>query len=161
MTFTTFGAIMGFAAEIVAQTEEIYGTLSEEAEEPELKEILKTLLKEEKRNHPLMEKMRRENVTEMILEPIPELPWEDYKIHYSVQDRMEDADILKLALILEERERKFFRDASSKVPLPEVASRLRKMVQKKEENLARLQRLGMSRSSKGVLIAAGMKINSF
>ena len=40
MTFTTFGAIMGFAAEIVAQTEEIYGTLSEEAEKPELKEIL-------------------------------------------------------------------------------------------------------------------------
>lgn len=152
MMFTTFGAIMGFAAEIVAQTEEIYGTLSEEAEEPELKEILKTLLKEEKRNHPLMEKMRRENVTEMILEPIPELPWEDYKIHHSVQGRMEDADILKLALILEERERKFFQDASSKVPLPEVASRLQKVVQKKEENLARLRKLGMQRSLDGVLV---------
>ncbi len=150
MTFTTFGAIMGFAAELVAQAEEIYGTLSEKAEEPELKKILETLLKEEKRNHPLMEKMRRENVTEMILEPIPELPWEDYKIHPSVQEQTRDEDILKLSLTLEERERKFFQDASSKVPLPEVARRLQKMVQKKEENLERLQKLGMHRSLNGV-----------
>jgi len=143
---------MGFAAEMVGQAEEIYGILSQEAEEPELKEILTTLLEEGRRNRPLMERMRRENVTEMILEPITELPWEDYKIHHSVQGRMGDADILKLALALEERERKFFQDASSKLSLPEVASRLRKMVRKKEENLARLERLGMRPSFKGIFV---------
>ncbi len=152
MAFTTFGAIMGFAAEMVAQTEAIYGTLSEKAEEPELKKILEALLKEAKKNHPLMEKMRRENVTEMILEPIPELPWEDYKIHPSVQEQTRDEDILKLSLTLEERERKFFQEASSKVPLPEVARRLQKIAQKKEENLARLHELGMRRSFNGVLV---------
>ncbi len=48
---------------------------------------------------------------------------------------MEDADLLRAALILEEREKKFFSDVSIKVPLPEVARIFRKMAQKKQENL--------------------------
>ena len=77
----------------------------------------------------------------MILEPVAGLHQEDYEIDPKVLDPMEDADLLKGALILEERGKKFFRDASSKVPLPEVARMFRKMAQKKEENLARLQSL--------------------
>jgi hypothetical protein len=51
-------------------------------------------------------------------------------------------------MILEEREKKFFRDASSKVPLPEVARIFRRIAQKKEENLARLQGLGLNETLK-------------
>jgi rubrerythrin len=57
---------------------------------------------------------------------------------------MEDADLLRAALILEEREKKFFSDVSSKVPLPEVARIFRKMAQKKQENLAKLQDVALS-----------------
>jgi len=39
---------------------------------------------------------------------------------------------------LEEREKRFFQDASAKVPLPEVARFFRKIVEKKERNLSRL-----------------------
>jgi predicted glycosyltransferase involved in capsule biosynthesis len=84
-----------------------------------------------------MEKTRRENVTEMILEPITGLRQEDYELTLTVQDRMGDADLLKAALVLEEREKKFFMDASSKVSLPEVARIFRKIVQKKENNIAK------------------------
>ena len=49
----------------------------------------------------------------------------------------EDAELIRAALILEEREKKFFQDASVKVPLPEVARIFRKMAQKKEENLGK------------------------
>ena len=144
MALTTFGAIMGFAGEIVGQTEEAYKALAQKAKDSALKEVLQILLGDEKKNRSLMEKTRRENVTEMILEPITGLREEDYELSLKVQDRMGDADLLKAALVLEEREKRFFHDASSKVSLPEVARIFRKIVQKKEDNIAKLQSLGMN-----------------
>jgi len=148
MALTTFGAIMGFAAEIVERTEETYKGLVQKAQDSALKETLQLLLGEGKKNRSLMEKTRRENVTEMILEPITGLRQEDYEVSVTVQDRMGDVDLLKAALVLEEREKKFFHDASLKVSLPEVARIFRKIVQKKEDNIARLQSLGMNQSLK-------------
>jgi len=148
MALTTFGAIMGFAADIVGQTEETYKALVQKAQDSALKETLQLLLGEGKKNRSLMEKTRRENVTEMILEPITGLRQEDYEVSVTVQDRMADVDLLKAALVLEESEKKFFHDASLKVSLPEVARIFRKIVQKKEDNIARLQSLGMNQSLK-------------
>ena len=148
MALTTFGAIMGFAADIVGETEETYKALVQKAKAPAFKETLQILLGEEKKNRSLMEKTRRENVTEMILEPITGLRQEDYEVSLTVQDRMEDADLLKAALLLEEREKKFFQDTSLKVSLPEVARIFRKIVQKKEDNISKLQSLGMNQSLK-------------
>ena len=148
MALGTFGAIMGFAAEITAQTGEIYKTLAKKAKDLTLREVLQVLSAEEEKNHSLMGKTRRENVTEMILEPITGLHQEDYGIDLKVVDPMEDADLLRTALILEEREKKFFSDVSSKVPLPEVARIFRKMAQKKQENLAKLQSLVLNQTLK-------------
>jgi rubrerythrin len=148
MALTTFGAIMGFAAEITGQTGEIYKTLAQKAKDLTLREVLQALLTEEGKSHSLMEKTRRENVTEMILEPITGLRQEDYGIDLKVVDPMEDADLLRAALILEEREKKFFNDVSIKVPLPEVARIFRKIAQKKQENLAKLQSLALDQTLK-------------
>jgi rubrerythrin len=84
----------------------------------------------------------------MILEPITGLHQEDYGIDLKVVDPMEDADLLRAALILEEREKKFFSDVSIKVPLPEVARIFRKMAQKKQENLEKLQSLALNQTLK-------------
>ena len=143
MALTTFGAIMGFAAEMVKQAEDIYKTLAQKTENNALKEVFEALSGEEGKNHGLMIKTRRENVTEMILEPVTGLHQEDYEIHLKITDLREDADLLRAALILEERGKKFFQGASAKVPLPEVARIFRKMVQRKEENLEKLRGLGI------------------
>ena len=148
MALTTFGAIMGFAAEITGQTGEIYKTLAKKAKDLGLREVLEALCVEGGKNHSLMEKTRRENVTEMILEPITGLHQEDYGIDLKVVDPMEDADLLRAALILEEREKKFFSDVSIKVPLPEVARIFRKMAQKKQENLEKLQSIALNQTLK-------------
>jgi hypothetical protein len=148
MALTTFGAIMGFAAEITGQTGEIYKTLAQKAKDPGLGEILQALSVEGGKSQSLMEKTRRENVTEMILEPITGLHQEDYGIDLKVVDPVEDADLLRAVLILEEREKKFFNDVSIKVPLPEVARIFRKMAQKKQENLAKLQSLALDQTLK-------------
>lgn len=148
MALSTFGAIMGFAAEMVEQTKGTYETLVEKVENPALRETLQAFLEEEGKNHFLMGRTRRENVTEMILEPVTGLYREDYEIDLRTLDSTGEAAVLKVAMILEEREKKFFRDASFKVPLPEVARIFRKIVQKKEENLAKLQGLGLNQTLK-------------
>ncbi len=149
MALSTFGAIMGFAAEMVQQTEAFYETMIQKAQDPILREALQVLLEEEEKNYSLMEKTRRENVTEMILEPIAGLHPGDYEIEAKGMDQTKDVDLLKTALILEERERRFFSEVSDKVPLPEVGRIFRKVAQKKEGALAKLKTLGLNQSLRG------------
>jgi rubrerythrin len=144
MTLSTFGAIMGFAAEMVQQTETLYRAMIQKAENPVLRGALQLLLEEEGKNYSLMERTRRENVTEMILEPIAGLHPGDYEIKTGGMDQSKDVDLMKTALILEERERRFFSEVSDKVPLPEVGRVFRKVAQKKEKSLARLKSLGLT-----------------
>ena len=141
MALTTFGAIMGFAAEITGKGEEVYKVLAQKAKDPTLRDALQVLSEEEGKSHNLMIKARRENVTEMILEPVADLHREDYEIDPKISESIDDVSLLKVALMLEERGKRFLRDASSKVPLPEVARIFRKVAQKKEDNLAKLQGL--------------------
>ena len=148
MALSTFGAIMGFAAEIIGQTKEAYETFVGKARNPVLRETLQAFSGEEGKNYSLMEKTRRENVTEMILEPVTGLHQEDYEINLKMPDSTGDVDVLRTAMILEEREKKFFHDAAAKVSLPEVARIFRKIAQKKDGNLTKLQDLGLNQSLK-------------
>ena len=143
MTLTTFGAIMSFALEMVGYSVNIYKTVGEKAKDPLLKETLQSLLKEEEKNCSLMEQTRRENVTEMILEPIAGLIQEDYEIKVRLSNEADDPDLLKVVLFLEEKEIKFFNESSGKVPLPEVSRIFRKIAQKKEKNLTKLKSLAV------------------
>jgi rubrerythrin len=148
MTLSTFGAIMGYAGEIVKQAEEAYQGLIPKAKNPALKQVFQDLAGEEKKNQSLMERTRRENVTEMILEPITGLHQEEYEVDLTTMAQKDDGDLVKVALILEERAKRFFSDASAKVPLPEVARTFRRVGQKKEENVAKLQNLGLHQTLK-------------
>ncbi len=141
MALTTFGAIMGFAAEMLRRTGAVYEVAVQRTQNPALRETLQIFLTEEGKNRSLMEKTRRENVTEMILEPISGLRQEDYETDIHVGDETDDAGLLKVALTCETMERKFFSEASAKIPLPEVARIFKKVAQQKESNIARLKGL--------------------
>ncbi|RJR41114.1 MAG: hypothetical protein C4576_18480 [Desulfobacteraceae bacterium] len=141
MALTTFGAVMGFAAEMARQGEEIYRAALEKAKEQGLKDGLKDLLLEQGKNRSLMERARREHVTEMILEPISGLNEEEYRLDSEVPQEAEDDELLKLALFREEVEMRFFSDCSGKIPLPEVAGIFRKIARKKGSNVTRLKNL--------------------
>ena len=145
MALGTFGAIMGFAVHVVQQTETFYKTMVHEARDSVLREAFQVLSKEEGKSRSLMERTRRENVTEMILEPIAGLDQGDYEMEIKAMDQGSDADLLKTALILEERERRFFSDAAGKVPLPEVGRIFRKVAQKKEKSLAKLKTISLNK----------------
>ena len=150
MALTTFGAIMGFASQLVGRTKDLFKSANEKARDPGLKETLQAFLKEEEKNDSLMEQTRRENVTEMILEPITGLREEDYRIDLNLPDRASDVDLLRIILTFVEKERRFFDDCSNRVPLPEVARIFRKIAQKKEKNRIQLQSLGLNQLLKDV-----------
>ena len=54
---------------------------------------------------------------------------------------------------LRRERRNSFSDVSSKVPLPEVARIFRKIAQKKEENLAKLQGLALNQTLKKSILS--------
>jgi len=141
MTLSTFGAIMRFASEVIGQSEITYQSMLEKAKNPALREALQSLLNESKKNHSLMEQSRREHVTEMILEPITGLNPEEYHLDLEISNSAEDVHLFKKALMIEEREKRFFQDVSSRIPLPEVARMFRKLGQKKEKNIDHLRSL--------------------
>lgn len=140
----TFGAVLGFAAEIALRAAEFYRSAGELAQDPVLRELLGALASEEKKNRSLMEQARRENVTEMILEPISGLSRDDYQPPAGAGGGAGDLDLRRAALSLEERGQRFFRDAAAKVPLPEVARIFGKIAKKKEGTLARLKEIKIS-----------------
>lgn len=139
MELNTFGAIMGFAVEMIQQTVKFYQQLLTKTQDPSLKELFQSLLGEEQKNHALIEKTRRENVTEIILEPITGLHQKEYQIETKKLTSVQEADFLKIARMLEEREQRFFNDVSNKIPFPEVARIFRKLAQKKETALVKLR----------------------
>lgn len=141
MALNTFGAIMGFAGQITGDALAAYRKALEGVKDPALKEMLDALAREEEKNCALMEQARRENVTEMILEPVTGLERDDYALNADPACGTADADFLKAALILEERAEKFFREAAARVPLPEVARIFRKVARKKEGNCTALKSL--------------------
>lgn len=144
MALNTFGAIMGFAGQIAGDALAVYKKALDGAKDPALKEVLGTLAREEEKNCVLMEQARRENVTEMILEPVTGLERDAYTLDADLGSGTTDADYLKAALVLEGRAERFFREAAAKLPLPEVARIFRKVAKKKEGYCAALKaiRLG-------------------
>lgn len=141
MELGTFGAVMGFASQVVTQSGEFYEAAIGLAKGTELKAVLRSLWEGGKKDRATMEQTRRENVTEMILEPIAGLRQEEYDVTVEKPAPGADAEILKTALLLEERDQRFFRDSSAKLPLPEVARVFRKVARRKEENLNELRAL--------------------
>jgi rubrerythrin len=144
VALSTFGAIMGFSSEMVGNAVNLYKTAIEKAKDPMLKENLQVLLDGEKKNYSLMERIRREHVTEMILEPITGLYQKDYEIDLNLADSVKDSDLLKMALILEENEKRFFNDSAAKMPILEAARILRKIAERKEKNLNRLNSIDLT-----------------
>ncbi len=141
MALSTFGAIMGFAAELAGHAQAAYDALAHAARDSGIKSVLVQLAGEEQKNHSLMERTRREHVTEMILEPIAGLFKKDYDVQVSPSEQKSDEDLLGAAVIIEARQKRFFDDAAAKIPLPEVARIFRKVAKKKAENLEKLQAL--------------------
>ena len=141
MELGTFGAVMAFASQVVAQSVAFYESACSVTPGSDLQAVLRSLADEGQRDQVTIVQARRENVTEMILEPIAGLRQQEYQVTVEEPAIGSEAAILGAALLLAERDYRFFTDSSAKLPLPEVARIFRRVAHRKEREVARLRAL--------------------
>jgi len=142
MPLTNFGAILNFAETLEKEDTEYYRN-AEAADVAESYRILfEMFVREGKKNLSMVQRTRRENVTEMILEPIRDLVRTDYQEPIPDVESLDLKGMLAAAMAIEERAVRYYTDAGKKIrALPEVSRALKTLAKKRSQRIAQLQRL--------------------
>lgn len=127
MELGTFGAILTYALEFEGKVTAFFAEAAESAGEGAIGEVFASLAKAGRKRLKALERTRRENVAEMILEPISDFHSEDYPCEAKVSASDGATDMVREALELEGTAAAYYATASEKVSVPEVARILKKM----------------------------------
>lgn len=139
MDLGTFGAIIKFALEIEGKVSDFYKNLGEYAKDEALVGLLGDLVIRGQKRIQTLERIRRENVTEMILEPIEGLDPNSFGIETDASIALDDAKIKTMVTRIESTLQKFYTSAARKIDfLPEAEYALELFAEKNEEFIKRL-----------------------
>ncbi|MBC2711795.1 MAG: hypothetical protein HGJ94_12650 [Desulfosarcina sp.] len=142
MPLANFGAILNFAEAVEQKDMEFYSKAASTAAAATHQELFETLAREGKKNVSLVQRTRRENVTEMILEPIRDFVRDSYQKAVGDADGMDLAAILAAAISLEKRAIRYYTDAAEKIrALPEVSRALKTLAKKRTKRLGLVENL--------------------
>jgi rubrerythrin len=137
MPLTNFGAVLTFAEQLEQEDMAFYSKAASAAGSTPLAELFANLAKENKKNVALVQRTRRENVTEMILEPIRDFSRAPYELKVEDLAGPDSA----AATSLENRAIGYYRAAAEKMrALPEVARALKMLAKKRGKRLERIER---------------------
>ncbi|MHA1137132.1 MAG: hypothetical protein ACTSSE_11665 [Candidatus Thorarchaeota archaeon] len=140
MDLGTFGAIMKFALEIEGKVSDFYKEASELAKDDAFVGLLGDLVTRGKKRAKTLERVRRENVTEMILEPIEGLDSDSFEIETTISQDVDDPTIKALASTIETTLKNFYTAAAKKIDfLPEAEYAFELLAEKNEETVKRLE----------------------
>jgi rubrerythrin len=142
MPLENFGSILNFAEEIEKQDQAFYEAVSENPACSQHKPMFDQFAANAKKNVKNVQRARRENVTEMILEPIRDFVRAPYCEVCEAAPDMTVDEALATANRLEDRAVRYYTEAAAKIKaLPEVA-RVLKTIGKKHiahrDSLAKL-----------------------
>lgn len=112
---TTFGAVVKFALDIEAEVSSFYESAIGVATDPDLGNLFEDLLNRGQKRIKTLLRIRRENVTEMILEPIAGLDSDAYKPVTAIPEGADDGVVRKIATALETRAHEFYMHAAAKI----------------------------------------------
>jgi len=135
MDLATFGAIMSYALDLETRTVAFY----EAAARGDLEQPFNSMLKNARKRATRVERMRREMVNEMILEPIAGMDGDDYFFQPSLDGGEEQ--LLDQALILANATYQFYSDAAQKIPVREVVQLCKRMAKESSRRIAELEAL--------------------
>ncbi len=126
MPLTGFGSILTFAEEIETQDSAFYSDAVDNKACAELKSLFESFIKESKKNIVTIKRTRRENVTEMILEPIQDFFRTPFCLEKQEAEGMDGKKVLETVRRMEQRSLDYYTAASKKIKSqPEVASALK------------------------------------
>jgi hypothetical protein len=143
MTLDNFGSLLGFALEIETQNAAFFTDAATSPQcEPE-RSVLETLAKNSRKRVKEIERTRRENVTEMILESFEGFTKAPFVRDAGDARALARDEIMTTVEDLLERSIRFYAEAGPKLQrLPEVAGALKRLAKKTKrdaEQIARLQ----------------------
>ncbi|MHA3964450.1 MAG: ferritin family protein [Candidatus Thorarchaeota archaeon SMTZ1-45] len=140
MNLGTTGAIFTFALEREAKIGSFYSKYTELISNSSLRDAFELLMKEHEKRTRLLNRFRRENVTEMILEPIHDFDSEPFDIEITTPDTPDDSSLQENAIRIEESSQSFFMKASEKTTfLPEVSDEFKRLSTKAEKHISLLK----------------------
>jgi len=134
MELGTFGALIGFAIELEVGAADFYERARRTECGEQGQETFAGLAGQASKHKAMLERARRENVAEMILEPITGLHREDYLVDLALGADMGLADVLARARELEERAHRYYNVAAEKVSLPEVKRIFKRLAARRADN---------------------------
>ena len=135
----TFGTIIKFALEIEVKVSDFYKEVNKLAKNDALVKLLGDLVTRTQKRINTLERVRRENVTEMILEPIEGLDSDSFTIETSESGDIDDATIKTLASTIETTLQRFYTIAAKKIDfLPEVEYAFELLAEKNESTIKQL-----------------------
>ena len=142
MPLINFGSIMSFAEEVEKQDEAFYAVASDNPAFVEHKELFEQFSKDARKNIKNVQRVRRENVTEMILEKINDFTRAPYCEEVDPAEAKDISAILESARCLENRALRYYTDAAVKMKaLSEVARALKLIGKKHTAHLKKLDTL--------------------
>ena len=131
MPLENFGSILNFAEEVEKQDQEFYEAVAGNPACRDHKQMFEQFAADAKKNVKTVQRTRRENVTEMILEPIKDFVRAPFCEECEAAPGMTVDDALAAAKRLEDRAVRYYTEAAAKIKaLPEVARAL-KLIGKK------------------------------
>lgn len=126
MPLQNFGSILNFAEELESQDQQFYAAAAANPKCAAYKVLFAELGTEAERNVETVQRIRRENVTEMILEPVRDFTRTPFCEACDGAATMSAAEILKTASRLEARAERYYSESAEKIKaLPEVSRALK------------------------------------
>jgi rubrerythrin len=139
MPLENFGSILNFAEELESQDESFYAAAAKNPACAALAAPLAQLASEAGKNVKTVQRVRRENVTEMILEPVKDFTRATFCEACEGAAILPAADVLAAAKRLEARAERYYREAAEKIKAqPEVARALKSLGKLRAARLAKL-----------------------
>ncbi|MFW9786189.1 MAG: hypothetical protein ACFFE2_12630 [Candidatus Thorarchaeota archaeon] len=134
MDLGTFGAIMKFALEVENDVARFYENAKELTKGKMLTDLFERLANRGQKRVKTVERIRRENVTEMILEPITGLDSDTYQPNTMIPKNPDDGILQEIAGEIEKTLFAFYDQASRKLDfLSEVAYSFEQLAEANEE----------------------------
>ncbi len=142
MPLTSFGSILTFAEEIEIQDRAFYSEVAGNPENTEILPLMEQFIKEGKKNISIIQRTRRENVTEMILEPISDFVRAPFCIEKQNGQDMDKDTVLEFVKEIEQRSLDYYTQASVKMKaLPEVSNALRLLAKKHTARIKKINNI--------------------
>lgn len=141
MEVNNFGAALLYAMHLEEESARLYAAAARQAQHEPLRQALGDLAEEMQRRHKTLERIRRENITEMILTPIHDFHSRDYAVDFAAPGG--DRALRDEAVSAERVKARYYADACQTIELVEAGRALRRLSRAAEEAAETLAALAL------------------